>query len=264
MANKSRLYSEDVIKEIIYRYIDENNITGEIEYSNVRDFALNLWETKDPIFTQRMFYQLIDKNTGEISDKIYKNIRLSDDFWRKSQYQGRQLIDAFNDVLSKTVAKTSKRELHIPNVEFVIEKYKHNITQLKLNLKPLETQLKKFILQEEKLVNRIENLIEENNKLKKEKNDISLQNQKLQDALYKMFEYSASKDVPLENQLNTGNGRTKRVEQALKDIFGDNISSFYLNFKERKKITKNTVIKDFNEFKVNKNIQNYEEEYDFE
>ncbi|MGE7024459.1 hypothetical protein [Solibacillus cecembensis] len=264
MANKSRLYGEDVIKEIIYRYIDENNIAGEIEYSNVRDFALKLWENKDHLFTQKMYYQLIDKNTGETSDKIYKNIKLSDDFWRKPQYQGRQQIDAFNDVLSKTVARTSKREFYIPNVEFVIDKFKHNITQLKLNLKPLEAQLKKSILQEEKLENRIKNLIEDNSNLKNQKNDLYIQNQKLQDALYKMFEYSASRDIPLENQLNTGKGRTKRVEEALKDVFGDNISSFYLNFKENTHTNNQSNIKDFNTFKENKAIKSYDDEYDFE
>lgn len=268
MANKTRVYCEEAIQEIIHRYIETYDITGDIDYSSVRDYAFQLWKEKDPIFTDKLYYQLIDQKTGEVSQKIYKNIKLSDDFWRKPQYQGRQKIDAVNDLLSKTVAKTKKRQVNIPNVDFVIEKFKNNINQLRLNLKPLEEQLKISIENEDRLEKKNEQLEEQIKKVKLEKVKLTQQNNSLQDALYKMFEYSASKEVPLENQLNTGKGKTKRVEQALKEAFGDDPSDFYLHFSTSKNSKKEVFVTDIERYKENKGtkstVSNYEDEYDFE
>lgn len=268
MANKTRIYGDEVIQEILHRYIETYDITGDIEYSSVRDYAFQLWKEKDPIFTDKLYYQLVDKKTGEVSERIYKNIKLSDDFWRKPQYQGRQKIDAINDLLSKTVAKTKKKQVSIPNVDFVIEKFKNNINQLRLNLKPLEAQLKISIENENRLEEKVEQLETQIKKLKLEKVKLTQQNNSLQDALYKMFEYSASKEVPLENQLNTGKGKTKRVEQALKEAFGDDPSSFYLHFKTSKTNKKEIIVTDIEKYKekkvVKSTVPSYEDEYDFE
>ncbi|MCU9599901.1 hypothetical protein [Pallidibacillus thermolactis] len=268
MANKSRVYGDEVIQEIIHRYIETYDITGEIEYSSVRDFAFQLWKENDPIFSEKLYYRLVDNKTGEVSDKIYKNIKLSDDFWRKPQYQGRQKIDAANDILSKTVAKTENRQVNIPNVDFVLEKYKNNLNQLRLNLKPLEEQLKNSIAIEDKLEKKVQQLEEQIQKLKAEKVKLTQQNRSLQDALYKMFEYSASSDVPLENQLNTGKGKTKRVAQALREAFADDPNEFYLHFKSKNNDKKEGIVSNIDKYKKQKvaklNVPKYEDEYDFE
>lgn len=268
MANKTRVYGDEVIQEIIHRYIETYDITGQIEYSSVRDFAFQLWKENDPIFTEKLYYRLVDNKTGEVSKKIYKNIKLSDDFWRKPQYQGRQKIDANNDILSKTVAKTEKRQVNIPNVDFVLEKYKNNLNQLRLNLKPLEEQLKNSIANEDKLEKKIQQLEEQIQKIKVDKINLTKQNKSLQDALYKMFEYSVSSDVPLENQLNTGKGKTKRVEQALKEAFAGNPNEFYLRFRGSHINKKEGIVTDIEKYKENKvtkpEVPNYEDEYDFE
>ncbi|MFE4039630.1 hypothetical protein [Priestia sp. YIM B13489] len=269
MANKSRLYGKEVIQEIIHRYLEENDIKGEIEYSNVRDYAFNLREENDPIFTRKMYYQLVNQATGEISEKIYKNIKLSDDFWRKKQYQGRQLIDEVNELMSKTVAATKKRQVFIPNIDFILETHKNNFSQLKLQLKPLEEQLKTSIKNEEILENKIEKLQQEIQKLKLKNNEVLNQNSKLQDSLYKMFEYSVSKDTPLENQLNTGKGKTKRVEQALKEAFCDDPTAFYLKFKNSTPLIENDeLVSNIESYRAKKNdtrkLPTYDDEYDFE
>lgn len=269
MANKQRVYAEEVIDEIIYRYIVENDITGDIEYSSVRDFALELRKNNDSIFTEKLYYRLLDKTTGKVSEKIIKNIELKDDFWRKPQYQGRQKIDAANELLSKTVAKTKKRQVYIPNVDFILETHKNNINQLRIHLKPLEEQLKISIKNEETLEDKIDKLEDQINELKSEKIALRSQNDKYQTALYKMFEYSVSREVPLENQLNTGKGKTPRVEQALREAFSGDLTAFYLKFKTALDTKGNqNKVSDIDMFRNKKETEaavlSYEEEYDFE
>ncbi|MFC3767673.1 hypothetical protein [Paenibacillus sp. GCM10012303] len=227
MANKTRMYAKDVIQEIISLYLDEYKINGEIEYSNVRDFALELYNKKHPIFTEKLYYQLVDSSTGELSEKTYKNIKLSDDFWRKPQYQGRQMIDEANKLLSKTAAKPSKRQLIIPNTDYLVETNKSNIHQLKLQLKPLEEQLRSHIRLIEKLERQISELERLTSSLKEEKLDLKKKNDALQDSLHKFFEWSAASDIPFKNQLNTGKGRMKHVEAALRTAFSGDPSSFF-------------------------------------
>lgn len=216
--------------------MDENKINGEIEYSNVRDFALELYNKKHPIFTEKLYYQLVDSSTGELSDKIYKNIKLSDDFWRKPQYQGRQMIDEANKLLSKTAAKPSKRQSIIPNTDFLVETNKSNIPQLKLQLKPLEEQLRSNIRLIEKLEGKIRELETVISSLKEEKLDLKKKIDALQDSLHKFFEWSAASDIPLKNQLNTGKGRMKHVEAALKAAFSGDPSSFFHKFNSKETI----------------------------
>lgn len=270
MANKSRIYGDEVIQEIIYLYTETNNVNGEIEYSSVRDFALELWSKKDPIFTEKMYYQLVDSATGETSEKIYKNIKLSDDFWRKPQYQGRQKIDATNALLSNTAAKPKKRQTYIPNTDFLIETNKGNLSQLKLQLKPLEEQVRSSYKLIDKLEGKIAELEEQITSLKKDKASLKKQNDDLQDALYKFFELSAASDVALKNQLNTGIGRMKQVETALRTAFGGDPSVFYHRFEERRnKMTRgNSNVADIKEFIDSKSMKplnsGYSETYDFD
>ncbi len=270
MANKLRIYGDEVIQKIIYLYIEANNVNGEIEYSGVRDFALDLWNKKDPLFTEEMYYQLVDRATGETSEKIYRNIKLSDDFWRKPQYQGRQKIDAINALLSKTAAKPKKRQTYIPNVDFLIETNKGNLAQLKLQLKPLEEQVRSSYALIDKLERKIAELEEQITSIKNDKASLKKQNDDLQDALHKFFELSAASDVPLKNQLNTGTGRMNQVEAALRTAFSGDPSAFYHRFEERRsKITngKSNVaeIKEMIDKKSLKPMSSdYGESYDFE
>lgn len=267
MANKTRIYAEGIIDEIIHRYIKSNNITGEIEYSGIRDFAIDLWNNKDPLFTTEMYYQLIDLKTGKVSEKIYKNIKLSDDFWRKPQYQGRQKIDAINKLLSETVSKANNVEQRIPKIDAIIEMNKNNPNQLKLHLKQFEELIKSSLSREKKLEKRVEELLENISGIKKEKKQIEQHNEALQDTLFKLFEYSYSKEVPLENQLNIGKGRSKMVERALRDAFSGDPSAFYKRFDSINNLSEVSSITNLGEYRVkmkNSKTLNYEDEYDFD
>ncbi|AVV57016.1 hypothetical protein C7121_13320 [Paenibacillus glucanolyticus] len=265
MANKTRMYAKEVIQEIISLYLDENKINGEIEYSNVRDFAFELYNKKHPIFTEKLYYQLVDSSTGELSEETYKNIKLSDDFWRKPQYQGRQMIDEANKLLSKTAAKPSKRQFINPNTDYLVETNKSNIPQLKLQLKPLEEQLRSYTLLIEKLEKKISELEIVIISLKEENLELKKKNDALQDSLHKFFEWSAASEIPLKNQLNTGKGRMKHVEAALRTAFSGDPSSFFSRFdKERNSVQSN--VSSIQEFVKKKEPvkTGYSEIYDFE
>ncbi|MFC3749288.1 hypothetical protein [Paenibacillus sp. GCM10012306] len=266
MANKTRIYGEEIIDEIIHRYIALNNITGEIEYSGVRDFAFHLWNIKDPLFTNKMYYQLIDPKTDELpKKKIYKNIKLSDDFWRKPQYQGRQRIDAVNNLLSETVSKANTVEQHIPKIDTIIEMHKNSPTLLKMHLNRFEKLIKSCLSREKKLEEKVEELLGNISEIKKEKKRIEKQNQALQDTLFKLFEYSYSRDVPLENQLNTGKGRSNIVERALRDTFSGDPSSFYSLFNNNSKKTLSIAsLDEYRSKQTNIKVSSYEKEYDFD
>lgn len=259
-----RVYGIEVIQEILRRYLKENEISGQIEYSKVRDYSNELWSNKDEIFTTKLYYQLLDTNTGEMSDKIYKNAPLSDDFWRKPKYQGRKSIDDANRILSKTVAKTNKREITIPNVDFILETHRNNFTQLKLQLKPLEEQLKLFVETELKFDEKISRLDDEIRVLKEEKQKLLNSNNKLQTAIFKLFEYSKSKDVPIRNLINTGIGKTKQVEAALNEAFSNDPSAFYLYFESEEKKSKNKKISKLEDYKNSKTDKGFEDDYQFE
>ncbi len=268
MANKTRIYSKEVIQEIISLYLGQNKIDGEIQYSSMRDFAFELYKNKHDTFTKKMYFQLLDSSTGKLSEKIYKNIKLSDDFWRKPQYQGRQMIDETNNLLSKTASKPRNRQTVIPNIDFLVDKTALNIPQLKLQLKPLEQQLRSNLDLIDKLEYKIHELETVIASLKEEKMSFKIQNEALQDSLYIFFELSALSDIPLKSQMNTDIGKTKLVEKTLKNAFSGDPSMFYQKFENNRNIidqsmTNSSSLKEFLEKKKAKEVK-YHDVYDFE
>lgn len=261
------MYGKEVIQEIVSLYLNENKINGEIEYSHVRDFSLELYNKKHPIFTEKLYYQLLDSTTGNLSKEVYKNMKLSDDFWRKPQYQGRQIIDETNKLLSKTAAKPSKPQSIIPNTDYLVETHKSNIALLKLQLKPLEEQLRSKINLIEKINRKVTELETVISSLKDEKIKLKQNNDALQNALYKIFEWSASSETTLKNQLNTGVGKMKHVEAALRTAFSGDPSMFFHNF-ESKRTTENKIsnVSSIHEFSEKKSTSKtgYSDIYDFE
>jgi hypothetical protein len=266
LANKTRVFGIEVIQKIISLYLEETKINGEIEYSSVRDFALELHSKHHTIFTEELYYQLVDYSTGELSkEKVYKNIKLSDDFWRKPQYQGRQLIDETNMLLSKTASKPSKRQFIIPNIDYLVETNKTNLPLLKLQLKPLEEQLKSNLKHIEKLEGKIIDLQNIIFTLKGGNLDLQKKNDALQELLHQFFELSASSDIPLKNQLNIGKGRMSHIENALKVAFSGDPSSFFSKF-DNKRLKEQTNVSSLQQFvqKKEASSKGYSEVYDFE
>nr|WP_145403089.1 hypothetical protein [Paenibacillus xylanexedens] len=268
MANKTRVYNKEAIQEIIYLYLHQNKIDGEIQYSSIRDFAFELYKNKHYIFTEKMYFQLLDSSTGNLSEKIYKYIKLSDDFWRKPQYQGRQIIDETNDLLSKTAGKPRNRQTVIPNTDFLVDSNISNLPQLKLQLKPLEQQLKSHLHLIEKLEGKISELETVIASLKEEKRNLKVQNEALQDSLYIFFELSVSSDFSLKNQMIAGSDKFTLVENALKKAFSGDPSAFYQKHENNKNIieqpsTNTLFLKEFIEKRGTKGTS-YNDVYNFD
>ncbi|MCW3792639.1 cell division protein ZapB [Paenibacillus sp. LS1] len=268
MANKTRVYNKEAIQEIISLYLHQNKIDGEIQYSSIRDFAFELYKNKHYIFTDKMYFQLLDSSTGNLSEKIYKYIKLSDDFWRKPQYQGRQIIDETNDLLSKTASKPRNRQTVIPNTDFLVDDNISNLPQLKLQLKPLEQQLKSNLDLIDKLEGKISELETVIASLKEDKRNLKVQNKALQDSLYIFFELSALSDIPLKNQMNTGIGKMKLVDETLKKAFSGNPNIFYQKYENNRNtidqdITNTSSLKEFLEKREAKVVK-YHDVYNFE
>lgn len=132
-------------------------------------------------------------------------------------------------------------EVVVPNVVDAVHKFHGDKDMLIKHLKPLETELTRSIEIERKQKIKTEEYQEKYEKEKLKRMEAEERSMKLQDALFKMFRYSASDDTPLENQLRTGKTKTKRVMNALEKIFNSPME-FYELFEEKRKIQSTKVV----------------------
>ncbi|EGF75832.1 hypothetical protein BATDEDRAFT_93301 [Batrachochytrium dendrobatidis JAM81] len=186
--------------------------------------------------------------------------QLSDDFWRKENRQGRKAVDEANKIITDNVMASKKREVAIINVEDAVFKNTNNPQALIKQLKPLELQLYKSLEIEKALEDKLTYAKKELIQLKEEKKKQQEKLKKLEDALFKLFEYSASSDVPLTNLLNTGKTKHKRVKNALNNIFS-NPEEFFFSKSETENNEKNVV--NLNEKFLGKKKENILDDYDF-
>ena len=139
---------------------------------------------------------------------------------------------------------SSSKAYDIVNVQDVINKYgsSGDIEKLQTFLVPLEKQIRSLVKEVSDLTQKdaknqeIINSKDEIIKSEKEKNE------KLQTLLLQLFSYSSS-GIVLDNLLNTGSTKTKKVENALKNAFST--SDDFMNlFKDKtpEKINSNKVI----------------------
>jgi len=230
-GRKQKIYPQKEIDSILDLYIEEEDVYGKIEYLKVHRFALNLYEN------QKIPY------------------KLSEDYWRKPNRQGRMTIDNYNNVIVDNVLASNKREITIVNVEDAVLKNKGNLDILISTLKTNEEQLRICIEKENELelkVKKLENALQEEkqkNKILEEKSDI------LQTTLFQFFEYGTSTDVPIINLLNSGKTKHKRVKNAFDKIF-DSPDQF-LEMLEEKTEVKNKVVP------IKKETENILNDYDF-
>lgn len=215
-GRKEKVYPQEEIDKIIYDFAEKYKIVGNIKYSEVYQYALELYQQ------------------GSIPYK------LSEDFWRKPLRQGRQSIDKFNSVIKQSIISANDKAVSIINVEDVVYKHHKNLDKLIKYLKPLEVELSKSIEKEIKSRETIKELEMALSQEKQKRQELQKLVDKLQDILFQMFEYSANDEVPLVNMLRTGKSRHAIVENALSKIF-NNPDDFYTLFEERRKDEGNVV-----------------------
>lgn len=186
----------DIIKETISKFSKEENINTLIRPIDMFKYCESEFENGN--FPYKLTY----------------------DFWKRKGRTGKILIDEFNEVISNSYEISSSKAYDIVNVQDVINKYgsSGDIEKLQTFLVPLEKQIRSLVKEVSDLTQKdtknqeIINSKDEIIKSEKEKNE------KLQNLLLQLFSYSSS-GIALDNLLNTGSTKTKKVENALKNAF---------------------------------------------
>jgi hypothetical protein len=195
-VGRKNVLSENEVKEIIYKYQQEENVMGKIKSLEVYRFTERLYEK------------------GEV------NVLPSSDFWRRTGRLGKEKIDEANKVITHKFSTTEGKEIVVPSIIDLIYKHQKEPEKLIKMLLPFETQLDKSLTREKILKEKLDKQIEKNKELEDRFNQI-------QDLLFRFMRYSVRSDSNLRNLLNTGSTKTDFVLKAADLMFKD-----YYWFKE--------------------------------
>ncbi|MGY1423407.1 hypothetical protein [Bacillus cereus] len=214
-GRKPKVYSQELIKDLIYRFTQERKITGLIKYMDIYRFSLELYKR------------------GDIE------IKFSEDFWRKEGRQGRVAIDSTNQVYEYTLNINHKEDEKIIDTEQVVEKLytgnSKNKEVLKRILKVNESKLKMCLERNRKLEMRIKSKEYEVQELKK---NITTLNNKLEifeNIMFMWLDASVDPDVDLINLITTGKSRNAIVDYMFQTIFSGNPHEGYEKFNSFRK-----------------------------
>lgn len=149
--------TETQIKEIIYLYKTEKNISGQIKYSDIHYFSNYLVEQGR-----------LDTHTSE-------------SFWRKQGRLGRELVDEANAVFTHQLPILNDTKKTVPNIVDLVDKKYDNKEALINSLLPLEKLIIKGIQKESELKQKNEDYKKQlsiqkdkYNKLQEKQNQIQL------------------------------------------------------------------------------------------
>ncbi|EEM73503.1 MULTISPECIES: hypothetical protein [Bacillus cereus group] len=214
-GRKPKVYSQELIKELIYRFTQERKITGLIKYMDVYRFSLELYRK------------------GDIE------IKFSEDFWRKEGRQGRIAIDSANQVYEYTSNINHKENEKIIDTEQVVEKFytgnSKNKEILKRALKVNESKLKVCLETNRKLEIKIK---DKEYKMQELKRKITTLNNKLEtfeNIMFMWLDASVDPDVDLINLITTGKSRNGIVDYMFQTIFSENPHEGYEKFSSFRK-----------------------------
>ncbi len=194
-AGRKKKLTEQQVNELIYLYKTEKQIEGRIKYLDMFRFNKEKFEL------------------GEVSYVA------GEDFWRKENRLGKEMIDQANMVFSHKLADSNGNEVTVPSVVDTINKCYNQRDELIEKLLPLERLALKKIEAEKKL--KVQ-LIEAENKYKEARKDIEeLKKQKdeLQDLVLKMFRYGSLKETPIVDFLTMKSPQSEIIRNAIEGIF---------------------------------------------
>lgn len=222
-GRKAKIYPQEEIENIIYRFTQEEKVSGWIKYSEVYRFANKLYEN------------------GEISYK------LSEDFWRREGRQGKETIDKINKVYESTLInkRTSNIDLYVDTEECVDKFFtgkpsdkKRLIDALKINEKKAKDSTNLLI--------KIDTLKEEISRLKEEKKDLEQSLDQYQMILFSWFNSSVKSDVPLINLMTTGKSRHPIIDLFFETAFSNPAEGYneFEKYRKNSRVNDNTMNKD--------------------
>ncbi|HDR4884575.1 TPA: hypothetical protein QCV70_002793 [Bacillus cereus] len=197
-GRKKKEYPEDEIRKIILSFVKRKGIKSEVPKRALSNYAKILFR---------------EGNLSWLSEEI------SDNYWVRTERRGFQLIEEYNTVVHKTLARNNHTQVQLPRIEEILKQHGNDSKQLLKNLLPYQRELK--ISQKS---NRV--LQEELNELKEQVNKRSLLVSTLekriklqQEAIYQMFVYGSVTNPKLRNLMEMGNEADSVVKEALQNLF---------------------------------------------
>lgn len=197
-GRKKKEYPEDEIRKIILSFVKRKGIKSEVPKRALSNYAKILFR---------------EGNLPWLSEEI------SDNYWVRTERRGFQLIEEYNTVVHKTLARNNHTQVQLPRIEEIVKQHGNDSKQLLKNLLPYQRELK--ISQKNNSV-----LQEELSELKEQLNKKSLLVSTLekriklqQEAIYQMFVYGAVTNPKLRNLMEMGNEADSIVKDALQNMF---------------------------------------------
>ncbi|MBD8135085.1 hypothetical protein IFR10_05970 [Bacillus sp. CFBP 13597] len=208
-GRKTKVFPQSEIDNIIYRFTQEEKVTGLIKYSEVYRFAIKLYEE------------------GEI------NYKLSEDYWRRDGRQGKVTIDKINKLYETTISnkRTNGIDIFVDTEECVNKFFtgkqsdkKRLIQALRINEKKAKDSIQ--------LLEKIEDFKQELSVQKEKNKELQALMEQYQTVLFSWFNASLKSDVPLINLITTGKTRHPIIDYFFQTVFSSNPHEGYEKFEE--------------------------------
>ncbi|EOO66309.1 MULTISPECIES: hypothetical protein [Bacillus cereus group] len=230
-GRKPKIYPKDILLKIIDDFLRNQ---GDIQIIRYKEIFL---------------YALEEYNKGIL------DFKLSEDFWRKPDRQGKLLVDEINKKRSALI-ENNNQYIEIISTNDVINRLSQDtpatkkkiINQLKVN----EYGYRKISTRYNQLKEKEAKMSQEIAELKAEIVNLKDNNEIYQNVLFQWANLSSVKDLGLINLITTGKTRSDTVEQLFKDIFKEQPNKAILELNTDNTIdnvvtitkTKNTLIED--------------------
>ncbi|KFN13666.1 MULTISPECIES: hypothetical protein [Bacillus cereus group] len=230
-GRKPKIYPKDILLKIIDDFLRNQ---GDIQIIRYKEIFL---------------YALEEYNKGIL------DFKLSEDFWRKPDRQGKLLVDEINKKRSALI-ENNNQYIEIISTNDVINRLSQDtpatkkkiINQLKVN----EYGYRKISTRYNQLKEKEAKMSQEIAELKAEIVNLKDNNEIYQNVLFQWANLSSVKDLGLINLITTGKTRSATVEQLFQDIFKEQPNKAILELNTDNTIdnvvtitkTKNTLIED--------------------
>lgn len=198
VGRKKKEYPEDEIKKIILSYVKNKGIKSEIPKRALSKYAKSLFR---------------EGNLPWLNEEI------SDNYWIRTERRGFQLIEEYNTVVHKTLARNKNIQVQLPRVEEIVKKHGKDSKQLLKKLLPYQRELKisqknNSVLQEE-LSELKEQLTKKILLISILENKIKLQ----QETIYQMFIQGSITNPNLRNLMEMRTEVDSVVKDAMRNMF---------------------------------------------
>jgi hypothetical protein len=213
-GRKAKIYPQNEINDIIYRFTQEEKVSGWIKYSDVFRYANSLYEK------------------GELPYK------LSEDYWRRQGRQGKESIENVNKLYENTLVneKTSEIDIYVDTEECVNKYFTGKPSDKKRLIEALKINEKKA-KDSNKLLMKIDRLQQDNKEVNAQKKELEAQINQYQKILFSWFNASLKTDVPLINLMTTGSSRHPIIDMFFETAFANPMEG-YEKFEEYRRNSK--------------------------